>query len=51
LDVTRGLQRDSDILADQILAWDNSLFRKELGILPEALIEEVKAALREFLDL
>lgn len=48
---TCGLQRDSDILVDQILAWDNSLFRRELGTLPEALIEEVKAALREFLDL
>ncbi len=46
-----GVRRDSDILVDQILAWDNSLFRREVGVLPEGLREEVKAALREFLDL
>jgi mRNA interferase MazF len=48
---TGGLNYDSDILVDQILAWDNSLFRRELGALPGALVEEVKAALRDFLDL
>jgi mRNA interferase MazF len=46
-----GLEADSDILVDQILAWDNSLFRRELGSLPEALVDKVKAALRDFLDL
>ncbi len=46
-----GLDRDSDILVDQILAWDNELFRKELGVLPEALQIEVQRALRDFLDL
>jgi mRNA interferase MazF len=46
-----GLEADSDILVDQILAWDNSLFRRELGSLPEALVDNVKAALRDFLDL
>lgn len=46
-----GLTQASDILIDQILAWDNRLFRQELGALPEGLIEEVKAALRDFLDL
>ena len=46
-----GLNYDSDILVDQVLAWDNLLFRRELGILPDALVEEVKAALRDFLDL
>lgn len=46
-----GLTQDSDILLDQILAWDNSLFRQELGILPDGLIEEVKSALLDFLDL
>jgi len=45
------LQRDSDILVDQILAWDNDLFRSDLGPLPEALHEEVRLALLEFLDL
>lgn len=46
-----GLGADSDILVDQVLAWDNSLFRKELGLLPEALVEKVKAALKDFLDI
>lgn len=46
-----GLVHTSDILVDQILAWDNSLFRQEIGELSEALIREVKAALLDFLDL
>jgi len=45
------LERRSDIMIDQILAWDNSLFRKDLGPLPEALVREVQQAMREFLDL
>lgn len=48
---TCGLARDSDVLVDQILAWDNSLFRRDLGPIPDALRQEVRAALREFLDL
>src|SRR5262245_9524671 len=32
-----GLTHASDILIDQIFAWDNSLFRQELEILPESL--------------
>ena len=48
---TCGLKRESDILVDQILAWDNSLFHRELGRLPEALIEKVTAALKDFLDI
>jgi mRNA interferase MazF len=46
-----GLARDSDILVDQILAWDNGLFRADLGPLPEALQDDVRRALLEFLDL
>ena len=46
-----GIQRESDLLVDQMLAWDNSLFRRELGVLPDALRDEVLAAVREFLDL
>lgn len=46
-----GLRKDSDMLIDQILAWDNELFREDLGILPEALQQDVRAALAEFLDL
>ena len=48
---TSGLAADSDILVDQVLAWDNSLFRQELGLLPEALVDRVKAALKDFLDI
>ena len=48
---TCGLRRDSDILVDQILAWDNALFRRDLGALPEPLQQDVRAALKEFLDL
>ena len=47
---TAGIQRGSEVLVDQILAWDNALFREELGVLPEALQERVRAALTEFLD-
>jgi mRNA interferase MazF len=48
---TCSLERDSDVLVDQILAWDNSLFHKELGLLPDGLIEQVTAALKDFLDI
>lgn len=46
-----GLKVASDILVDQILAWDNSLFRQEIGLLPESLINETRLALIDFLDL
>lgn len=46
-----GLVKDSDLLIDQILAWDHSLFHSELGVLPEALQDDVKLALKEFLEL
>lgn len=46
-----GLERDSDVSVDQVLAWDNSLFHKELGVLPDALIEKVTAALKDFFDI
>jgi len=48
---TAGLMHSSDIIIDQILAWDNSLFRSEIGVLPDLLIDEVKTALLDFLDL
>ena len=48
---TCGLTRDSDVLIDQILAWDNALFRRDLGTLPDALRDDVRAALKEFLGL
>ena len=46
-----GLTRDSDVLVDQILAWDNELFRRDLGPVPEAVQDEVRRALLEFFDL
>jgi hypothetical protein len=35
----------------QILACDKSLFRRELGDLPQALREEIRRAMRDFLDI
>jgi mRNA-degrading endonuclease toxin of MazEF toxin-antitoxin module len=46
-----NMARDSEILVDQILAWDNAAFRNDLGVLPEAICDEVRRALLEFLDL
>lgn len=46
-----GLTRDSDALIDQILAWDNDLFRRDLGPVPEAVRQDIRSALLEFLDL
>ena len=48
---TCTLKQESDLMIDQILAWDHSLFREDLGEIPEALQEEVRTALRDFLDL
>jgi mRNA interferase MazF len=48
---TAGIDKESDVLVDQALAWDNSLFRRELGELPEALQADVSRALRDFLDI
>ena len=46
---TCGLNQESAAMIDQILAWDNQFFRKELGYLPEALQEEIKKAIIDFL--
>jgi undecaprenyl-diphosphatase len=46
-----GLTRDSDVLVDQMLAWDNALFRRDLGPAPEAVRDDVRRAVLEFLDL
>jgi mRNA interferase MazF len=48
---TCGLTSESEIMIDQILAWDNRYFSKDLGPLPEAIVDHTKHALREFLDL
>ncbi len=46
-----GLKKESDVIIDQILAWDNTLFKDDLGEIPEHLQERVKMALLDFLDL
>ncbi len=46
-----GLEKDSDVMIDQILAWDKAFFKKDLGALPDSLVDEIKRALSEFLDL
>ena len=48
---TCGLASDSDVLVDQILSWDNGLFRRDLGQLPEALRDDLRNAVRDFIDL
>ena len=45
------LDRESELIIDQILAWDNSLFQEDLGMIPEGLQTMVKDALKDFLDL
>ena len=46
-----ALTQQSDLLIDQILAWDNTLFRRDLGIIPDEIRKRVTNSLREFLDL
>lgn len=48
---TCGIEKESEALIEQILAWDISLFRKELGEIPEGLQEILKSAIKDFLDL
>jgi mRNA interferase MazF len=48
---TCGLEKTSEALVEQILAWDISLFKKDLGIIPDGLQEILKAAIIDFLDL
>ncbi|WP_375577936.1 type II toxin-antitoxin system PemK/MazF family toxin [Marivirga tractuosa] len=46
-----GLQKDSDIMLDQIRAIDNKRFIKKLGIIPKRKIKTVQENLRIVLDL
>lgn len=48
---TCGLEKESEALIEQILAWDISFFKQDLGVLPEGLQEVLKDAIRDFLDL
>jgi mRNA interferase MazF len=46
-----GLTKNSEAMIDQIIAWDHSLFKKDIGALPLPIIKQIKAAVREYLDL
>jgi mRNA interferase MazF len=46
-----GLTKESEVLIDQILSWDISLFREDLGEVSDGLKETIKRALAEFLEL
>lgn len=48
---TCRLKSDSDIMVDQIMAWDNASFREDLGEIPVPLQDLVRTAVVEFLDL
>ena len=48
---TCGLERDTDLMVDQLLAWDHTFFHKDLGEIPAVLQGEVRRALAELLDL
>lgn len=43
---TADLDRDSDVLVAQVIAVANESFRKELGTLPAALLEDLDRKLR-----
>lgn len=46
-----GLDKDSDVMIDQIRAIDNRRFKKEIGKLPSWQFEEIEENLRIVLDL
>ena len=48
---TCRLDQESELIIDQILAWNNGLFRDDLGEISEDMRENVKQAITDFLDL
>lgn len=46
-----GLTRDSDLLLGQIIAVANESFRREIGVLPADLVQEVERRVRIILGL
>lgn len=46
---TAGLERDSDVLVAQVIAVANESFRKELGVLPPSMMDELDQKLRAVL--
>jgi len=47
---TYGREHECDVLLDQILVCDNSIFRKQLALLIDGIFEHVPAAFRDFLN-
>jgi mRNA interferase MazF len=47
----QGLDHDSDLLLGQLIAVANESFRKEIGILPPPLMEELENRIRVLLGL
>ena len=45
-----GLVKDSVILVDQILTWDNRFFMSQLGFLSDKKIKEVTQAFQDFFE-
>lgn len=48
---TCGLEAESEALVEQMLAWDISFFKKEMGPVPDGLKDILRAAVKDFLDL
>lgn len=48
---TAGLAKSSDLMIDQMLAWDHKRIVTHIGELPDYLVEKTKGAIKEFLDL
>jgi mRNA interferase MazF len=46
-----GLTRDSDLLLAQVIAVANESFRREIGVLPDALMTELERRIRIILTL
>lgn len=46
-----GLARDSDLLLGQLIAVANESFRREIGVLPETLMNELEQRVRTLLSL
>ena len=46
-----GIVRDSDLLLGQVIAVANESFRQEIGVLPNALMEELENRIRIILRL
>jgi mRNA interferase MazF len=46
-----GLEQDSDLLLGQLIAAANESFRKEIGILPDHMMDELERRVRIILGL